>query len=419
MKMWFKKATAVSLAGLLAASLAACGAGSSGSSAPNAAGGASNEGAKADEVLIGVLYPTSGSLARLGGAALKAVELAAEDINAAGGIKSLGGAKIKLEIVDPGDKPETAKSATERLIQNKKVSALTGDYSSSLSLVTSEVAERAKIPFVTASVSDNLTSRGMKYLFQISPKGSMFGNTQVKFAKEYLVEKLGKQPKVAIVFEETSYGTSTAEGLSKTAKELGLEVVLSEPYHANFADAAPLVNKIKASGAEILFPVSYLQDAILIQKTVKQLGLNITTVGGGAGYLMPEFYKELGKDAEGVVSVASWNLDLNKPGIEDINKRYTEKNGEFITEHSGEAYSATWVIAHAIEKAASTDPQKIREALASLQLKEDDKGNIMPGGNIEFDQTGWNKNVYPVLIQWQEGIPKTIYPESDAKAQFK
>lgn len=211
MKMWFKKATAVSLAGLLAASLAACGAGSSGSSAPNAAGGASNEGAKADEVLIGVLYPTSGSLARLGGAALKAVELAAEDINAAGGIKSLGGAKIKLEIVDPGDKPETAKSATERLIQNKKVSALTGDYSSSLSLVTSEVAERAKIPFVTASVSDNLTSRGMKYLFQISPKGSMFGNTQVKFAKEYLVEKLGKQPKVAIVFEETSYGTSTAE----------------------------------------------------------------------------------------------------------------------------------------------------------------------------------------------------------------
>lgn len=417
MKRWFNSLTAVALSGVLAVSLAACGGGDNGSAKQGASTGA--EKAKVDDVVVGVLYPTSASLARLGGAALKAVELAAEDINAAGGIKSLGGAKIKLESVDPSDKPETAKSATERLIQNKKVSVITGDYSSSLSIVTSEVAERAKIPFVTASIADSLTSRGMKYLFQVSPKGSMFGNTQVAFAKKYLVDQLGKKPKVAIVFEETSYGTSASEGLTKTAKELGLDIVLSEPYQANFADASPLVNKIKASGAEILFPVSYLQDAILIQKTIKQFGVNITTVGGGAGYLMPEFYKELGEDAEGVVSVASWNLDVNKKGIDDVAKRYKEKNGEFITEHSGEAYSAMWVIAHAIEKAASADPQKIRDALASLQLKEGDKGNIMPGGNMEFDQTGWNKNVHPVMIQWQDGIPKTIFPKEDAKASFK
>jgi branched-chain amino acid transport system substrate-binding protein len=408
MKNWLKNSTVLTISCALAVSLAGCGAGQQ-----------ANPGSKADEVLIGVLYPTSASLARLGGAALKAVQLAADDINAAGGIKSLGGAKVKLEIVDPGDKPETAKSATERVIQNKKVSAITGDYNSSLSLVTSEVAERAKIPFVTASISDNLTSRGMKYLFQVSPKGTMFGRTQVEFAKKYLVEKLGKKPKVAIIFEETSYGTSTAQGLSQTAKELGLDVVLSEPYQANFADASPLVNKIKSSGAEILFPVSYLQDAILIQKTIKQFGVNITTVGGGAGYLMPEFYKELGKAAEGVVSVASWNLDVNKKGIEDVAKRYQEKNGEFITEHSGEAYSATWVIAHAIEKAASTDPKKIQEALVGMKLNEGDKGNIMPGGNIEFDPTGWNKNVHPVMIQWQDGVPKTVYPNEDAKTEFK
>ncbi|MBS4224184.1 ABC transporter substrate-binding protein [Lederbergia citrea] len=408
MKKWMKTITAISLSSLLLLGLTAC----------NGKEAASKDG-DVKEVVVGVLYPTSGSLARLGGAALKAVELAAEDINEAGGIQSLGGAKLKLEIVDPGEKPESAKSATERVIQNKKVSAITGDYSSSLSLVTSEVAERAKIPFVTASVSDALTSRGMKYLFQVSPKGSMFGESQVKFAKEYLVDKLGKKPKVAIVFEETSYGTSTSEGLKKTAEEMGLDVALYEPYSANFADASPLVNKIKSSGAEILFPVSYLQDAILIQKTIKKFEVDITTVGGGAGYLMPEFIHELGDAGEGVLSVASWNLDVNKNGVEDINKRYKEKNGEFITEHSGEAYSALWTIAHAIEKAASADPEKIKEALATLELEEGAAGNIMPGGNIEFDKTGWNKNVHPVIIQWQNEIPVTIYPTEDAKGEFK
>ncbi|MCM3113769.1 ABC transporter substrate-binding protein [Neobacillus sp. MER 74] len=411
MKKLMKIFTSITLSSALILGLAGCGS--------KEAGTNNGDGKNGKEVVVGVLYPTSGSLARLGGAALKAVELAVDDINAAGGIKSLGGAKIKLEAVDPGEKPESAKSATERLIQNKKVSALTGDYSSSLSLVTSEVAERAKIPFVTASVADNLTSRGMKYLFQVSPKGSMFGETQVKFAKEYLVGKLGKKPKVAIVFEETSYGTSTSEGLKKTAEDLGLEVTLFEPYQANFADASPLVNKIKSSGAEILFPVSYLQDAILIQKTIKQFGVDITTVGGGAGYLMPEFYKELGEDGEGVVSVASWNRDINKKGVEDIDKRYMEKNGEFITEHSGEAYSAMWAIAHAIEKAGSSDPEKIKEALSKLNLEEGAPGNIMPGGNIQMDKTGWNKNVHPVIIQWQDTKPVTIYPKEDAKVEYK
>lgn len=373
--------------------------------------------AKVEEVLIGVLYPTSGDFARLGEAALNAVKLAAEDINAAGGIKSLGGAKVKLEIMDPGSKPETARSATESLVQKKSVSALTGDYASTLSLVTSEVAERAQIPFATASIADQLTSRNFKYIFQVSPKGSMFGQQQVKFAKEVLVDKKGIPPKAAIVFENTSYGQSTSQGLKKTAEEMGFQVTLFESYEHSFSDATPLVTKIKASGARILFPVSYLQDSILLQKTIKQMGLDVLTVGGGAGYLMPDFYKALGKDAEGVFSVASWNLDVNKPGIDDVAKRYQGKYGEFLTEHSGEAYSATWVIAQAIEKAASTDPKKIRDALSGLKLAAGQKGAIMPGGDIEFDGAGWNKNVHPVMIQWQDGLPRTVYPSEDAKVQ--
>lgn len=388
--------------------LAGCGSGSSNQNSAN----------QVKEVTIGVLYPTSGDQALLGQAALNAVKLAADDINAAGGIKSLGGAKIKLNIVDPGSSVETARSATENIIKNKP-SALTGDYLSALSMVTSEVTERAKIPFVTASIADSLTNRGFKYIFQVSPKGSMFGQTQVEFAKKVLVDEKGLAPKVAIVFENTSYGQSTSKGLLDTAKKLGFNVVLDEAYDANFTDANPLVTKIKASGATVLFPVSYVQDAILIQKAIKQQNVKTFTVAGGAGYLMPDFYKALGTDAEGVISVASWNNDVNKPGVEDIAKRYKEKYGAFLTEHSGEAYSATWVIAKAIDIAGSSDPQKIRDALSTLKLSAGYPGDIMPGGDLEFDQTGWNKNVHPVIIQWQDGMPRTVYPAVDAKNQLR
>ena len=370
------------------------------------------------DVTVGVLYPTSGDAAILGQAALNAVKLAADDINAAGGIKSLGGAKIKLDIVDPGSNTESTRSATENILKDSPT-AITGNYLSGLSMVTSEVAERAKVPFVTASVSDALSSRGYKYFFQVSPKSSMFGATQIEFAKKVLVDEKGMAPKAAIIFENTSYGQSTSKGLVDAAKKMGFDIVLNESYDANFTDANPLVTKIKASGATILFPVSYLQDAILIQKSIKQQNVKIFTVGGGAGYLMGDFYKALGKDAEGVISVASWNNDVNKPGVDDIAKRYQAKFGSFLTEHSGEAYSATWAIAHAIDLAKSADPQKVRDALSTLKMTAGYPGDIMPGGQMEFDSTGWNKNVHPVMIQWQDGLPRTIYPIADSKAKIK
>ncbi len=409
MKRNFTKVLVVVLAFALLF-LAGCGSSSQGS--------ATQTQTQVKDVTIGVLYPTSGDQAVLGQAALNAVKLAADDINAAGGIKSLGGAKIKLDIVDPGSATESARSATENIIKDKP-SALTGDYLSALSMVTSEVAERAKIPFVTASVSDALSSRGYKYFFQVSPKSSMFGATQIEFAKKVLVDQKGMAPKAAIVFENTSYGQSTSKGLVDAAKKMGFDVVLNESYDANFTDANPLVTKIKASGATILFPVSYLQDAILIQKAIKQQNVKIFTIGGGAGYLMPDFYNALGKDGEGVISVASWNNDVNKPGVDDIAKRYQAKYGSLLTEHSGEAYSATWAIAKAIDLAKSADPQKIRDSLATLKLDAGYPGDIMPGGQLEFDSTGWNKSVHPVMIQWQDGIPRTIYPDQDAKTQVK
>lgn len=285
-------------------------------------------------------------------------------------------------------------------------------------MVVSELTERAEMPMVTYAVSDQLTARGFKYLFQNPAKGSLYGQTQLKFAK-HLVDNKGLAPKVAIIFENTAYGQSTSSGMKSAAASLGFEIALFESYEANFADAGPLATKIKSSGAKILLPVSYLQDSILIQKAINQMGIDIYTIGGGAGYLMPDFYKALGKAAEGVTSVGTWNHDLKKPNLSDITKRYQERYKELPVESSGTGYLGIMVVTRAIEKAASTDPKKVRDALASLKIEPGTPGDLLPGPGIEFNEVGLNKNAHPIIIQWQEGVPRTVYPAEDATVQLK
>jgi branched-chain amino acid transport system substrate-binding protein len=371
-------------------------------------------GAAAKDVNVGVLYPTSGSQARFGQMCLNAVKLAVDEVNGQGGIKSLGGAKIAPVIADIQSDPGVTRNQAERLMATGNLAAATGCYVSTYTLVATEVAERYKVPFVTGSIADKITDRGFKYTFQVSPKAGMFGEMQMDFAA-----RLGGKGKHAAVFyEDTDYGTSTSKGVVEGAKKAGLEVVMVEPYTAKFTDATPLVNKIKASKPDLVFPVSYITDALLIIRTMKQLSVNAGIIAGGAGYLIPDFAKDLGKEADYVFSAASWNNDINCPGPEvaQMAAAYEKRHGEFLMEHAGEAYVMVWVLADAIERAASTDPLKVREALAKTNLTKG-PGSVMPGCHIEFDEKGWNKHVHPVIVQWQKGQLKTVAPASDARVK--
>jgi len=366
------------------------------------------------KVNVGLLYPQSGDYARFGIACTNATKLALKHINEAGGILSLGGAELNVIYEDATSDATQARSQAERLITQNKLAAGTGCYSSSITLVVTEVSERNKLPWVTGSVSDKLTDRKFKYFFQVSPKASMFGQMQVETAKLLGDESGSKLDKVAIVYEDTSYGTSTSEGLKNTAEDLGFDIVLYEAYSAGFTDASPLVNKIKGSGAEILFPVSYLTDAILIVRTMRDMDVNAAVIGGGAGYLMPEFWEGLGSDAEYIFSVGSWAMDISCPSVPWFAKAYEEEYGEFLMEHAGEAYVMLWVIKAALEKAASDDPAKVREALASLDLTMG-PASAMPGCHVQFDDVGWNYQVHPVMIQWRDGLPVCVWPPEDAR----
>ena len=188
----------------------------------------------AETVNIGALYPTTGSMAQIGVGCVAAAKLAAEMVNDAGGIKSLGGAKLNLIVSDVQSDTTVTRTETDRLISGNKLSAIYGCFASALTLIASEVAERAKVPIITGSSSDQL-NKGRTYTFTPFARASQFAKAQLQMSK-----LVSDTPKVAVIFENTAFGTSTSNGLKELAPAEGVEIVMFEPYSAGFTDASPL-----------------------------------------------------------------------------------------------------------------------------------------------------------------------------------
>jgi len=362
----------------------------------------------ADPVNIGGLYPSTGSMAQIGQGCVAAAKLAVEMVNDAGGIKSLGGAKLNLIISDVQSDTTVTRTETDRLISGNKLSAIHGCFASALTLIASEVAERAKVAIITGSSTDQL-NKGRTYTFTPFARASQFAKAQLQMAK-----LVSDKPKVAVIFENTAFGTSTSNGLRELAPGEGVEIVLFEPYSAGFTDASPLINKVKASGANALFSVSYLNDLILIVRTVKQVGLNVAINGGSGGFVIPDFYKNVGKLAEGLQGVAHWNHDMDA-NAQKVNVEYQKRTGEFLFEYAGGLVAQTFMLADALERAASTDPQKVRDALATLDVSSG-YAAMCPGGKVKFGPDGKNIYAHPVGVQWQNGDLASVFPKEDARA---
>lgn len=366
-------------------------------------------GAAVEPVNIGGLYPVTGSFAQIGQGCVNAAKFAVEMVNAGGGIKSLGGAKMNLILSDVQSEPTVTRTETERLITSNKLSAIHGCYASALTLIASEVAERQKVPLITGSSTDQLNRGGRKFTFTPFARASQFAQAQLRMS-----HLITDKPKVAVVFENTAFGTSTSNGLKEQAPGENVEIVMFEPYSAGFTDASPLVNKVKASGATMLFAVSYLSDLILIVRTMKQMGVNIPLNGGSGGFVIPDFYKNVGKDAEGLLGVAHWNHDMDASS-KRVNAAYQKRYGEFLFEYAGGLVAQTYMIADALERAASRDPLKVRDAIAALDVSRG-YAAMAPGGRVKFDDTGKNIYGHPVGVQWQHADLVSVYPKAEARA---
>src|ERR671912_818799 len=265
--------------------------------------------AQAPAVNVGVVLPLSGANAQFGINSRNGIELVAEEINASGGVKGLAGAKINLVVADATSTPTTAATVAQRLITQNDVTAILGAFASSLTIAISEVTERRDIPLLTMSFADQITGRGFKNIFQVVAKASAIGKAQFDYTLAIAGAAGQKLGKVAIMYEDTAYGTAQAGGLRAGAKAAGIEIVMDDAYPLGITDATPLVNCARLGRKQAVFPVSYLNDSLLIIRTMRQQRISMPAIGGAAGYVIPDFEKGLGEFAEGVLSIAPANYD--------------------------------------------------------------------------------------------------------------
>lgn len=364
------------------------------------------------DVNVGVVVPLSGANAQFGVNSRNGIELVADQINAAGGIKALGGAKINLVIADSTSTPTSAATVGQRLIAQNDVVAILGAYASSLTLALSEATERRGIPLMTMSFSDQITGRGFKNVFQIISKASTLGEAQLKGTAE-IAQKGGETLKtIAIMYEDTAYGSSQAAGLRTTAKELGITVAMDEAYPLGITDVTPLINKLRAANAQAVFPASYLNDGLQIIRTMRQQGIKLPVIGGAGGYVIPDFKKALGDYAENVMSIAPGNYDQDPSLTDAFKKRY----GYFMVHEALEHAVCLDVLAKALEKAGKADPNAVRETLHSTRF-EGGWCNAMTGRAVKFDETGLNTLAKPLMVQWRGDNLVTVWPDEYAKGK--
>jgi len=368
--------------------------------------------AQGKAVNVGVILPLSGANAQFGVNSRNGIELVADEINAAGGIKSLGGARINLVVADSTSTPTTAANVAQRLLTQNDVVAILGAFASSLTIAISEVTERRGVPLLTMSFSDQITGRGFENIFQVVAKASVIGKAQFDGTAAIAASAGQKLDRIAIMYEDTAYGTSQAAGLREGAKAAGVQIVMDDAYPLGITDVTPLINKLRASGAQAVFPVSYLNDSLQIIRAMRQQRITIPAIGGAAGYVIPDFEKGLGEFAEGVLSISPANYDL----APELTERFRKRFGYFMVHEALEHAVCMDVLAQAMEKAKSAKPDDLRKALHGARF-EGGWTRAMTGGAVQFDKTGLNTLSVPVMVQWRNKELVTVWPADVAKAK--
>lgn len=361
------------------------------------------------EILIGDIHPTSGGIAEYGKACQDGTRLAIEQVNAAGGIKSLKGAKLKLLAADSEGKPEVGMRAAEKLIQDGAV-AIIGPFQSNVAFTTTQIGEKYQVPTVIDfGMADNILTRGFKYSFRLMASTDMASDQWVRFTREMAKAKNVNIKTVVVIHENTLYGTSFAKKAKEAMEKAGLEVlsVISYPY--NTADLSSEVSKIKALKPDLIAPISYTPDAILMTKALATLKVNARGYIGisSAGHGSLAYATGLGKLAEFNMTQTAYG-NPKAPGyaafVAGFKKRFNAPPNISPTCYN---YSAGLLVADAIHRAGSADPKAIREALARSNFKD----HLLCGEAISFDEAGQNKNVVSPFIQVVKGQQVVVWPK--------
>lgn len=400
-----KKLANVAVALTVAGGLAACGSSS----------GSDDSGA----ITIGSIHPTSGALAGVGSLMDDGAKMAVDDLNKAGGIKSLDGRKLKLSSGDSQGKAEVGQSEAQRMIDDGAV-ALVGTYQSDVTQNVASVAERGRVPLVIdVAVDDKILDQGYKYTFRVQPNATSMGTSGAES-----LAAIGKQSgdpitRVAYLHIEGSFGDSVFDAFKAQAAEQGITDVKEITYPpTNFSDATTQVREAASYKPDVIVATGYFPDGVLIAKAVEELRPDIKGLYGIANGAFDDgsFPEAAGTAAQGVLS-ANYHYDAKSEKVKSIRARFEQKYGKPMETASVLSYQAVKVIAAGLEKSKDAAPAKLREAISGVEL---DEPLLAFDGPITFDKSGQNENATVIVMQNLSKEVAQVYPEefAEQKLQF-
>jgi branched-chain amino acid transport system substrate-binding protein len=386
------------------------------------------DGGGGDTIRIGAIFPLTGASASTGQRTLEGVRLAAEIVNedvdmdlplASGeGLPNLDGATIEIVSADHEEDPETGASETERLITSENVSAVIGAYFSSVTLTASERAERLGVPFVNGSSSSpELTEgRDLQFFWRTGPSDRTFAESFFDFLDDLNAEKNGGVESIAILHENTAYGTDAAEVTEEVANERGYEIVSTVPHGNGVNDVTPEASQIKSANPDAIFQASYTPEAIVFTQTFKQLNYVPNILAYGAGYSDSAYFEAVGDAGNYTISRAAWALDAvkDRPAAVEVAEMFEERYGHPMDENSARDFTAALTLFQAIDEAGSAEAEAIQEAMNNTDIPAEQ--TIMPWDGIGFDDTGQNELARGVILQYIDGEYKLIWPFEESTA---
>ena len=371
--------------------------------------------AQAAPIKIGILQPVTGALAQDGEYGRLGAEIALNEINAAGGIKSMGGAKLQMVFGDARSNPEGGTAEVERM-QAEGVAGIVGGFASPIALAASQAASRYDIPYIVdVGVSDQIVNRGLKNTFRFGPGFGTVTSTALENLSK-LNDAAGKPAKtVVIVHEDGLFGSGMAKLLNERLPQRGFEVMETIAHPTPSRDMSNVALRIRALNPDLVIPSSYYAEFVLLARTLQQQRIRpkgVYAILNGAASNF-RFVKEFPDAANLVMDCNHW-ADPRKPRTAQV-RALAEKDGRFWLYNTPLNYSCVRLMADAIERAGSADRAKVTEALANSTFAD----HIMPYGPTKF-VNGQNTGAAPVNTQVQNGDIKVIFPTefADAKAVF-
>jgi len=387
----------------------------------------------AETIRVGVLQDQTGRYASYGKPVTAAVKLIMDEVNEAGGIKSLGGAKIELVIADSQTDTKKAITELERLLSQEKVVSVIGPFSSSQNQAAAPLYDKYKIPGVAViCTGDPVFPMHLKWWRTIAVPTDEIGFWHADIL-HWLVTKHGYKPKnIAVIYPDNSYGKGVGRGAMERLAKYGYKVAVDLPFNWKAPDFKPYILKLKKEGIDTVIQSSYTQDGILSHQARYALDYYPVMIGGIGSYSDDKLWSKVGggevakKALEGPVFAAAW-VELKDP-YEPFQAFIKRARARGLKIGGEDGHEPNWftlgaqgaiVIKLALEKAGSTDPTALNNALKTMKIKRGSKDMVCPTFDpiLEWDADGKPLNATMREVQWYDGKKKFIYPEDVAEAK--